>query len=89
MQVAMDGEDRRVQAYAMLCFADIHRMSREHSRAMPRYDLAGSLMIEIDDRYGQVLVHVGRAKTLAKMKAFDEVSVVRLSLYRRVRAHAG
>ena len=75
MQYALEVENRRLQAYAMLCFADVHRCNHDNHKALPRYDTAGSLMVEIGDKYGLILVHVGRGKTLAKNKKYEQVGL--------------
>jgi len=73
MQFSLEKQDRRAQAYCMLCFADIHRVRKDPEKALPRYDSALGLMLEIGDRYGQTLIAVGKAKAYIGSRNFEEV----------------
>ena len=73
MELALEDQDRQSQAYCMLCFANIHRIKKDHVRSLPRYNLAGGLMVEVGDYYGQSLVAIGRAKLFFKGKEYGKV----------------
>ena len=73
MTCAMEDEDTRSQSYCMLAFGDMHRNLNEPKRALPRYDSAQSYMLQTNDKYGQALVFVGKAKTFIKINEYEEV----------------
>ena len=73
MRLAIEEQDRLLQAYGMLCFADIHRGRKDTDRAIPRYDAAAGIMTEIGDQYGRSLATLGKAKTYFLAKDIAKV----------------
>ncbi|XP_038072503.1 43 kDa receptor-associated protein of the synapse-like [Patiria miniata] len=71
MKMALQLNDRAIQARCLCIFADIHRKRGDCERAYPRYESSLSIAVEAGDRLGQLQVLSGMAKTLVLMKQFQ------------------
>ncbi|XP_078076438.1 43 kDa receptor-associated protein of the synapse isoform X4 [Mustelus asterias] len=76
MKIAIQHRDRPLQALCLLCFADIHRHCIDAVKALPRYDSALSIMVEIGNRLGQAQVLMGIAKCWLLRKEQDKALTI-------------
>jgi len=79
MRNAIECQDGHSQAYAMLCFADIHRVRRDTDRSIPRYDSASGLMVETGDQFGHAQAALGKAKAFFRAREFTKVKANTIS----------
>ncbi|XP_078076436.1 43 kDa receptor-associated protein of the synapse isoform X2 [Mustelus asterias] len=77
MKIAIQHRDRPLQALCLLCFADIHRHCIDAVKALPRYDSALSIMVEIGNRLGQAQVLMGIAKCWLLRKEQDKLYMLK------------
>nr|NP_001071936.1 zinc finger protein [Ciona intestinalis]BAE93343.1 zinc finger protein [Ciona intestinalis] len=72
MKIAIENDDRSCQAYAMLCFADIHRVRKDEERSLPRYNSASGLMLDTGDQFGYMMSTIGKAKLYLQTKDYQK-----------------
>uniref|UniRef100_T1J5G7 RING-type domain-containing protein n=1 Tax=Strigamia maritima TaxID=126957 RepID=T1J5G7_STRMM len=73
LQMSLQTNDRPSQARCLLALGDIYRNRNELERAHSQYEMAFSLLKEMDDRLGQAQVLMGMAKTMTAMKRQSSV----------------
>nr|P09108.3 RecName: Full=43 kDa receptor-associated protein of the synapse; Short=RAPsyn; AltName: Full=43 kDa postsynaptic protein; AltName: Full=Acetylcholine receptor-associated 43 kDa protein [Tetronarce californica] len=72
MKIALQHQDRPLQALCLLCFADIHRHRSDIGKALPRYESSLNIMTEIGNRLGQAHVLLNIAKCWMTEKKLDK-----------------
>ncbi|XP_062918350.1 43 kDa receptor-associated protein of the synapse [Mobula hypostoma] len=72
MKIALQHQDRPLQALCLLCFADIHRQRSDVEKSLPRYESSLNIMTDIGNRVGQAQVLLGIAKCWLIEKKMDK-----------------